>query len=376
MPDIIQELFQIDATFTQDLTDFLQRFGLFTLLIVGSFIIGQLLPFGLRLVIRRFTSEKVDNLYRDLVLPLRSLIVNTGILVSASISLNLFRSYGGFYDISTFFTYLALTISTSWLASKLVSQSLRLYGIQLIRQLGGEVDDFVLLSEAVANAIIVFVATLAFAQSQDLNIISVLTGLGIGGVAIAFAAKETISQIIGTILIYLDRPYVAGEYIRVNFKITDDDTYGRVESIGIRSTKIRVAGKNTLVIVPNSVMVTKDIENISRGNKVMALLYLNFKISLSHKQEALVKETTIDSISGLLGVEPLSTRVFFFTPEDRSGTRARVTFFLLSSSQDSLDLRKRLVTMANQSIKKNLDAHNLTFSIDDPMLYVDSPITK
>ncbi len=376
MRDIFQELFPLNSTFQQDLFEFLQRLGLFALLIIGSLVVGQMLPFLIRVLIQRFAPRQVLTMYQKLVMPLRSLIVYTGILITATLGLNLFRAYSGFFNISTFFVYLALTISTSWLASRLMSQTIRLYGIQLIRHLQGEVDDFVLLGEAVANTIIVFVAILLFAQSQDLNLISVLTGLGIGGVAIAFAAKETISQVIGTILIYLDRPYIPGEYIRVNFKITDEDVYGRVESIGIRSTKIRVAGKNTLVIVPNSVMVVKDIENISRGNKVMALLYLDFPSVLSDREGALVKETVKSSISSLLGVEPLSTRVFLFNPENRAGTRARVTFFLLSSSQNSLDLRKRLVEVANKSIQKHLAQHNLAFSIEEPLLYVDSPITQ
>ncbi|MGB3612209.1 MAG: hypothetical protein WBA10_00335 [Elainellaceae cyanobacterium] len=65
------------------------------------------------------------------------------------------------------------------------------------------------------------------------------------------------------------------------------------------------------------------------------------------------------AIGGLLGVEPLSIRIFLFEPDDRPGTRARVSFFLLSSSQGSLGIRKRLVEVANEKITASFAAHGL-----------------
>ncbi|MGB5975288.1 MAG: hypothetical protein WBG38_18320, partial [Nodosilinea sp.] len=65
-----------------------------------------------------------------------------------------------------------------------------------------------------------------------------------------------------------------------------------------------------------------------------------------------------------------------YDPENESGTRARVSFFLLSSSQNSLSLRKRLVDIANEEITKRLSGHNLQFVMQGPMLYVNSPVTR
>ncbi|MGF1676215.1 MAG: mechanosensitive ion channel domain-containing protein, partial [Rivularia sp. (in: cyanobacteria)] len=120
--------------------------------------------------------------------------------------------------------------------------------------MGYQADDLLLIVETIVNVSIGFIAVLVFANER-FNLIGLITGLGIGGLAVAFAAQKTLEQFLGTIVIYLDRPFVTGEYIHLppSGKFTDS-IYGRVESIGFRSTKIRCSGKGTLVIVPNSIL--------------------------------------------------------------------------------------------------------------------------
>lgn len=274
--DILQELFAFDAAFRQEALELLLRLGGFGLLVVAAWFGGKLIPNLLRLLVERFAPRTIAQGYDQVVTPVRRSLVNAGFLTLTAFSLVVVRDYQALFNFLNFFVYLALAIALGWLLSRLVSQLLRVYGIKLFQRFSQDVDDFVLVSENLTNAMIAFFAIIYFAQSQNLNLISVLAGLGIFGLALSFAAKETIAQVIGSIVLYLDRPYVPGEYVRVSFNPKAEDVYGRVESIGIRSTKIRVAGKNTLIVAPNSIMVAKDVENISRGNKVMALLYLDF----------------------------------------------------------------------------------------------------
>lgn len=373
---IIQELFQIDAEFQQALLTFGTKTVIFIVLLLGAWILSRLLPFILKFVVERLTPQTIEPAYEKVLKPIRRSLVRALFLGFVVLALGLFRAYEGFYGVVNFFLCLAFSLAAGWFLSRLVRQILQVYGVTLVKRAGYDADDFVIVVGNLANAMIVFFAVVYFAQTQNLNLISVLAGLGIVGLAISFAAKETFAQIIGSIVLYLDRPYMPGEYVRVNFNPKDDDVYGRVEAIGLRSTKIRVAAKNTLVIAPNSVMVKKDIENISRGTKVMSLLYLDFAKTLNDSERALVKDVVSDAISNLLGVEPLSVKIFLFKPEDKPGTRARVSFFLLSSSRGSLDIRKRLVEVANETITTNFADHGLKFTMQEPMLYVDSPVTR
>lgn len=374
--EIIREVFLVDAAVQQRLLEFGQQTGIFIALIALSWLLGQLIPLVLQRAIRYLAPAPIAAGYRQIVGPYRRSLANTVALGLIALNLGVLEDFPGLLSLLTFFVYLALTISAGWLLSRLLRQIIRLYGVKAVQRLNYDADDFILVVESLVNATVIFFGLIFFAQSQNLNLISVLAGLGVIGLAVSFAARETIAQVIGSIVLYLDRPYLPGEYVRVSFNPKDEDVYGRVESIGIRSTKIRVAVKNTLVIAPNSLMVAKDIENISRGNKVMALLYLDFPETLTAQERALAKEVVKASIGSIYGVEPLSARVALFEPEGEPGTRARVSFFLLSSSQNSLSLRKRLVDLANEEITRQLSGYNLQFVMEGPMLYIDSPVTR
>lgn len=376
MQNIISELFRLDASFQQDLLAFGLRVLIFIVMLMSAWIGVRLVPFLIRVVIERLASKTIAPGYKRVFQPVRRSLIRMLFWGCAVLALGQFRDYVGLYGVTSFFFYLAFTVSVGWFLSRLVRQLLQVYGVTVIKRAGYDADDFVIVMGNLANAAIVFFTAVYFAQTQNLNLISVLAGLGIVGLAISFAAKETFAQIIGSIVLYLDRPYMPGEYVRINFNPKDDDVYGRIEAIGLRSTKIRVAAKNTLVIAPNSIMIKKDIENISRGTKVMSLLYLDFTKILNDSERALVNNIVNNSISKLLGVEPLSVKIFLFKPEDKPGTRARVSFFLLSSSQGSLDIRKRLVEVANEAITTNFAKHGLAFTMQEPMLYVDSPVTR
>lgn len=101
----------------------------------------------------------------------------------------------------------------------------------------------------------------------------------------------------GGIVLYLDRPFVIDDYIGL-----PDGTFGRVESIGLRSTRIRTSGKGTVMIVPNSSLTQVNIENFTGAKKVMSILYLTFYRMLSSEDRALIRQVILDSTNGILGL--------------------------------------------------------------------------
>ncbi|MFP4133138.1 MAG: mechanosensitive ion channel family protein [Halothece sp.] len=376
----ISEILQKFPISELQLRELLQNFGIalawFIFWTVLAWVGAKIVPAFFQWSVDNFAPKFLAKPHNQIISPLRNLIVRTTLIIIIALNIQVFRPYTALFNFLQFWAYLAVTISLAWFLSRVTRQVIQIYGTALIKSLSREGDDIILVGETLANVVIVFFAIIFFAQTQNLNLASVLTGVGIGGIAVAFAAQEVLSQIIGTIILYLDRPYVPGEYVRANFNSAAEDIYGRVESIGIRSSKIRLAATNTLLIVPNSIMARTDIENISRGTKVMALMYIDFKKVLKESERALVNQVLNDSLSKLFGVEPGSIRIATFEPEAQSETRARLSFFLLGSSSNSLDIRKRLVEIANQEIAERLVRNNLKFSMEEPMIYVDSPVTK
>jgi len=324
---------------------------------------------------RSLPPEKFQE-YKTFSDPFRDAFVRTLSLILIDFSLNFLKAYEEFYGVINFIADFAVMVSAAWLVSRVAKQAIRIYGVSLLKRVSQEVNDLILIFENTVNVIIGFLAVLIFAQSKNFNLIALLTGLGIGGIAIAFAAQEALSQILATIVIYLDRPYLPGEYVRINFVPIQEDVYGRIESVGLRSTKLRISATNTLLVVPNSLMVTKDIENISRGTKVMVLFYLDFYNVLDESERALVNKVVQESVKKeLFGLDPGSTKIALFEPEDKPGTRARISLFVMGSNEESIMIRKRLVEIANQSISDQLQAQGLKFEFAEPTTYVDSPVT-
>ena len=360
----------IDTATQQEIIKLAGKVGLFTFLVLLSVLLGRGTPTVISLLVRQFAPKNFTRIYENLLAPLESLFRIVGSLILIRLSVNFLAEYPGLFKFLRFFVDLSVIISIAWLASRLFRQFVLVYGIDLINKLGREVDELLLVLETIANIIIGFVAAVAFAQSQQINLVGLLASLGIGGLAIAFAAQKTLEQLLGTVVLYLDRPYLPGEYIRL-----PSELFGRVESIGLRSTKIRTAAKGTLMIIPNSTMANLEIENVSRGRKVMVLLYLNFGYQLNQQECALVEQVVKQSTSSLFGIDPGSTKVAVVDSENHLTSRARITFFILGSSDNSLQLRKRLLQLANEKISQRLKSYQIEFTMEEPTIYVDSPVT-
>jgi len=107
------------------------------------------------------------------------------------------------------------------------------------------------------NFFIFLIGLLIILKVYGVNLTAILSGLGIGSLAIAFAAKDTLSNFFGSISILLDNPFSQGDLIEVNGKI------GTVIEIGIRSTTIRTF-ENGMITIPNLTLANSPVENWSK----------------------------------------------------------------------------------------------------------------
>jgi MscS family membrane protein len=94
-------------------------------------------------------------------------------------------------------------------------------------------------------------------QNLDVNVSSLLTGLGLGGLAFALAAQDTAKNLFGGVTVFIDKPFEIGDWIAV------DDIEGTVEAVGFRSTRIRTF-YNSQVTVPNGRLVDTGVDNMGR----------------------------------------------------------------------------------------------------------------
>ena len=124
-----------------------------------------------------------------------------------------------------------------------------------------KVDDIIFdLLNKFAGAIVYVTAAVIALDLLGINVMPFIAGAGVAGVAIGFAAKDTLSNLIAGVLLIVDRPFEIGDRIEVWNAPRGSATWGDVIDIGLRATKIRTTD-NIVIVIPNNKIMTRDIIN-------------------------------------------------------------------------------------------------------------------
>ena len=136
--------------------------------------------------------------------------------------------------------------------------------------------------QKVSSGLIWVVAIITMLTMVGIDVAAMLTTLGIGGIAFALAAQDTIKNMFGGVTIFMDKPFKLGERI----KVAGFD--GMVEDIGMRSTRIRTL-EGRLVTIPNYKIVDSEIENVTaeEARKITLNLGLTYDTTPEAMQEAI-----------------------------------------------------------------------------------------
>lgn len=137
------------------------------------------------------------------------------------------------------------------------------------------------------------VGGLLVVQHMGFPIASLLGGLGIGGLAVALAAQDTLANVFGSVIVFTDRPFKVGDWVKIG------DVDGDVESIGFRSTRIRTWPKS-LVTIPNKEIANSRIENWS----AMPKRRVKFTLMIYDDVTADQVDALVDGIREILRTHP------------------------------------------------------------------------
>ncbi len=148
-----------------------------------------------------------------------------------------------------------------------------------------------ILGRPMANALKLFallIAVLVWLNNSGVNITTLLAGLGVGGVALALALQKPIEDLLGAISIYSQQPIVTGDLCKYG------NTLGRVEEIGLRTTRIRTLN-NTLVSIPNCLIAHGAIENYSARETMLYHPELPLRYDTTQEQ----MQTIIENLNSM-----------------------------------------------------------------------------
>ena len=127
----------------------------------------------------------------------------------------------------------------------------------------------------------------------EIDVTALATGLGIGGIAIAMASKESLENLLGSFTIFFDRPFTVGDIV------TAGNVTGVVEKVGFRSTRIRTFDKS-IVTVPNKNMISAELDNLGERPVRRA----KFMIGLTYESSVNQIKAVVSDIQKMIDEHP------------------------------------------------------------------------
>ena len=246
-----------------------KNIGLITL---STLLFALFLNFIVRIVLHLLThSMKTESLRRHFfsaLNPTVGWVFASGFLLLIVESL---KQSGFFYTFLHGLGQVLFSSALVWTAYRLTSVaslSLQLF----VKNTKIEIDtQIITLMSKLLKIGVVIIGALITLQNLGVNVLSLLAGLGIGGLTLALAAKDTAANFFGSLMIFIDQPFKVGDWI-----VTSQGE-GTVEEIGFRSTRLRTF-YSSIISVPNALIASEEIDNMGRrqARRVKTELALTF----------------------------------------------------------------------------------------------------
>lgn len=191
----------------------------------------------------------------------------------------------------------------------------------------------------------VFAFFIILGEAFEVNITALVTSLGIGGLAIALAAQDTLANLIGSFIIYLDKPFQVGDLIEFS------DIRGRVEKIGFRTTRIRTLDR-ALLLVPNKKIIDSNLINISMSEQRRVIFNLNLTYASNPED---IKQITAEISEAILSYKPMvaDELTVKFAEFDSSFIKLLVIYFVNSNDFDVMIGIKEKINLRIMEIISN-----------------------
>ncbi len=244
----------------------------------------------------------------------------------------------------------AITLSVTWMVARLVDALFREYLVPLSEKSETDLDDQLLpiLRKGTRLAIWALGAIVAL-NNAGYNVGALVAGLGVGGLALAIAAQDTVANIFGSATIFIDRPFALNDRIRI------EGYDGVVRDIGLRSTRLETRD-GPMVTIPNSIFTSTPVENITtgpEGRRVVLRLGLTYDTSAERLERALAIlneiAAAVDGVTDNLNIS--------FSTFDDFALVLRCAYFVRPGASF-----RGVQSTFNLEVRKRFDAEGLEFA--------------
>jgi MscS family membrane protein len=250
----------------------------------GAVIIGKLLYWIIQKTLKVYTKNTdndLDFIFIDMIEePLSLAIALAGVWFAVDI-LTISEGVDKFVD-SIF--YFLVIFNIAWFATRLLDAVIEKYIAPKVKESETDLDDILLpIIRKLVNISIWAITIVVGIDNAGYNVTTMVTGLGIGGLVFALAAKDAVSNLFGGFIIFSDKPF------NINERIILNGYEGHVREIGLRSTKIETLD-GRIVTMPNSKVTDNAVLNVSREKGRKTKFYLGLTYDTTPENIELAKE--------------------------------------------------------------------------------------
>jgi len=347
MPDFLEKTFYHNT---------LAQWGISLLIILG-FIIGAKIIFWIfKQIVRKATANtktKLDDILIDMIEePVVVFVVLMGMLWA--FQQLVFPDW--LDDWLRKAMHVAITVNFTWLIARTIDAVIKEYLAPMVSKSENQLDDQILpIARKGIRSIVWTLGILLALNNAGYNVGALLAGLGIGGIALAMAAKDTVANMFGGLTIFIDQPFK----IKDRIKIGGYD--GVVEEIGIRSSRIRTL-QGRLVTVPNHKFTDNFVENVSSepNRKVV----LNLGLTYDTPPEKM--ELAMKILKSIQQSEPGLDDKIWLVFDSFGDFSLGINFvYYITSGQDKTEVMSR----AHLSILKQFNEAGLEFAFPTQTIY-------
>jgi small conductance mechanosensitive channel len=213
-----------------------------------------------------------------------------------------------------------------------------------------------LLVDNIYRYTLIVVGIVMGAAQLGINVGAALAGLGVAGIAVGFAARDSLANVIAGIMIFWDKPFIVGEWITV------ESWFGKVSDITLRTTRIRTPN-NTYVVIPNQKIIDAFLENHSKEGE----LRVEVPVGIAYKEDIdAARRSILEAVGELDWLRQTPEPSVVVTELGDSSINLSVRAWI----DEPTDLRRTTFSLVEVS-KKALDAAGIQIPFPHLQLFVD-----
>ncbi|MEK6973172.1 MAG: mechanosensitive ion channel domain-containing protein [archaeon] len=332
-------------------------YSLFLLTIFLSIILGKFLAFISEKYLRKLASRTETNIDDVIVATINQTVFYFAVLGGLYVAFhfldlqNAMLISGAEKIISVL-----LLILVAWVVIRLVDGFLKHWALPLAAKTETELDDQMIpVLQRIAKILIICIFAIVILSSVGYDVTALIAGLGIGGIALAFAAQETVADMFGGFSIFTSRPFKVGDFI-----MYENNSY-TIKEIGLRFTKA-IDLNDRIVVIPNRKIGSAVLTNITmpgyRKERMNINITYDSDVSKINKAAEILKDIAINNPLSVKGKEPK----VFFTDFKEYSLNLLFIYYIRYKNKEEIDDFLKMKHEINLKIKEEFGKAGIKFA--------------